>query len=323
MPRFFQESLPRTLLLTLSGLFVSAVGLARTSSEPVLPLPQTVKIDAKLAAFGKIIFEDPRLSRTMKLSCATCHDVAQGGSNPADVSGPRKDVYNTPTVMNIGFHFRYFWDGRAASLEEQAALTIHSPTVYNMTWPEVLTRVQNDPSYQQLAAYLAPGRPLEPSMITKAIAEYEKSLLTPNAPFDKYLRGDDLAISAEARLGYQRFKDFGCSSCHQGMLLGANSFQKFGVFDTHMANKNFSRLDYGRFNVTGLEDDRFMFKVPSLRNVALTAPYFHDGSAATLEQAVRYMGLHQVRRHLSSEEIRSLVEFLKSLTGEWQGKNPK
>jgi len=145
-------------------------------------------------------------------------------------------------------------------------------------------------------------------------------LPAPNSRFDQYLQGDKKALTEDEQLGYQYFKDYGCISCHQGINIGANMFQRFGVFDGYFNNKTISQSDLGRFNVTGIEEDRYVFKVPGLRNVAVTAPYFHDGSVSTLENAVMIMGRYQLGRELSEEDIRLLTAFLQSLTGQWQGK---
>jgi len=154
------------------------------------------------------------------------------------------------------------------------------------------------------------------------VLEYERSLVTPSSPFDRYLRGDPQALSPEAKRGFGLFKSYGCASCHQGMAIGGNVFERFGVLRDFFADRgHFSEADLGRFNVTAREQDRFVFRVPSLRNVALTAPYFHDGSAPTLEAAVTIMATYQLGRDLDAQDVRDLVSFLRSLTGEFQGKS--
>jgi len=157
--------------------------------------------------------------------------------------------------------------------------------------------------------------------IKSVIAEFERSLITPNSRFDKFLRGDDSALSAKEKEGYRKFKSYGCASCHQGVNAGGNMFETLGAMaDYFAARGNVTKADYGRFNVTGNEEDRFVFKVPSLRNVALTAPYLHDGSAKRLEDAVDVMGKYQLGQALSSEDIDEIVSFLRTLTGEFEGK---
>jgi cytochrome c peroxidase len=162
---------------------------------------------------------------------------------------------------------------------------------------------------------------IQPGNIKSVIAEFERSLITPNCRFDKFLRGDDSALNAKEKEGYRKFKSYGCTSCHQGVNVGGNMFETLGAMaDYFAARGNVTKADYGRFNVTGKEEDRFVFKVPSLRNVALTGPYLHDGSAKRLEDAVDVMGKYQLGRSLSSEDIDEIVSFLKTLTGEFEGK---
>ncbi|HET9236533.1 MAG TPA: cytochrome c peroxidase [Oligoflexus sp.] len=279
--------------------------------EPIEPLPLTVELDPRLLRLGAKLFQDKRLSRHQDQSCASCHDLQRGGIEGPAAPPTRPDGFNIPTIFNVGFHFKYLWTGRAESLEEQIEITLTSPRVFQNDWPTVLQRLQGDPQYQ--------GQSLSPDLIKKAIATYERSLITPNARFDRYLRGETQAISPLEKKGYQLFKDLGCSSCHQGRLLGGNMYQKFGIF-RHANPKAERRLferDLGRYAVTRKDEDKFVFKVPSLRNVEHTAPYFHNGSAATLDDAVAGMGRYQLGRELSRSEINSLVSFLRTLTGEW------
>lgn len=284
------------------------------AGEPIQPLPLAIQLDPQLVNLGARLFEDKRLSRDQTQSCASCHDLGRSGIESHHAPKVSKDGFNVPTIFNVGFHFRYLWTGRAESLEEQIEITVTSPRVFHNDWPTILGRLQGDARYRDVK--------LDADLIKKAIAEYERSLITPNARFDQYLRGDSQAITAEEKRGYQLFKEFGCSSCHQGMLLGGNMFQKFGIFrqPDPKAEQHILARDLGRFAITQKEEDKFVFKVPSLRNVERTAPYFHNGAAATLEDAVAGMGRYQLGRELSAHEIDSIVKFLKTLTGEWQGR---
>jgi len=221
-------------------------------------------------------------------------------------------------VFNASLNFVQFWDGRAASLEEQAAGPVHNPLEMATDWATVIGKLQADDGFRRdfLRAY---PDGITGGNLADAIATFERTLLTEDAPFDRYLRGDPQAIDARAKQGYRRFRDLGCASCHQGVNIGGNMFQRFGAMADYFGDRARQRpavaADLGRFNVTGQEVDRHVFKVPSLRNVAETAPYFHDGSVARLDEAVAIMGRYQLGRELSRDETESLLAFLATLTG--------
>lgn len=291
--------------------------------EPVSPLPRQVVLPADKIALGERLFMEPRLSRDDTVACATCHDLGRGGTDRRRFSrgvDGKIGTINAPTVFNSGFNFVQFWDGRAASLEDQVAGPIQNPIEMASSWDQALAKLRADADYRtRFAAIYADG--ITAANVSDAIATFERSLVTPDSPFDRYLRGDAGALDADQRAGYQRFKDFGCVSCHQGLSLGGNLYQRFGVMRDYFADKPAQTdADMGRYNVTRHEDDRHVFKVPSLRNVAVTAPYFHDGSAATLEDAIAVMGRVQLDRELSTDDTRLIAAFLRSLTGRWQGK---
>lgn len=188
------------------------------------------------------------------------------------------------------------------------------------TWPALIRTLSDDSAYQKSFGALYPDG-ITAANVQNALATYEKTLLSANSRFDQYLQGNTDILSLEEKYGYQRFKDYGCIACHQGVNIGGNMFQKFGVMGDYFAARgNPTDADLGRFLVTGDEQDRNVFKVPSLRNVAVTAPYFHDGSAPTLEQAVEVMFKYQLGRPPNTQDISLIVKFLKTLTGEWQGK---
>ena len=187
----------------------------------------------------------------------------------------------------------------------------------NTNWKEILTKLKKDAEYRKLFIETYKILPTEKT-VKDAIATFERSLITPNSPFDKYLKGDNKALSDKAKKGFDIFKDYGCASCHQGVNLGGNMFQTMGVMSNYFENKeNITEKDLGRYNVTKLEEDKYVFRVPSLRNVELTAPYFHDGSAETLEDAISVMAKYQLGREFSKEETEALAAFLRSLTGEY------
>jgi cytochrome c peroxidase len=330
--RHLHERASALALLALASLSASAcdsrreapqasakVAAMELQHEPLLPLPPAPKVDPGLAALGERLYHDPGLSADGSIACASCHAIAKGGDDDRATSvGIRQQVgaVNAPTVLNSDLNFVQFWDGRAANLEEQAGGPIENPAEMGNTWPAVLAKLRADPSYQrEFAQAFTDG--ITERNVRKALASFERTLVTPNARFDRWLTGDKQALSSDELAGYELFKSVGCIACHQGRNVGGNMFQRFGLFGSYLQERGEPRkADFGRFNVTGKESDRFVFRVPSLRNVELTAPYFHDGSAATLEDAVRVMGRVQLGRPLANDDVRRLVAFLKTLTGE-------
>lgn len=290
--------------------------------EPIKPIPLEAQLDARKVALGETLFNETRLSHDNTISCASCHDLAKGGTDGKAHSIGIQNAggsINSPSVFNSGLNFKQFWDGRAATLEEQIDGPVHSVVELGSSWPEIVGKLRATDYAARFATIYRDG--IQPQNIKDAIAQFERSLITPNSRFDKYLRGDDSALTAEEKAGYRVFKSHGCTSCHQGMNVGGNMFETLGAMADYFADRgNVTSADYGRFNVTGRETDRFVFRVPSLRNVALTAPYFHDGSMARLEDAVKAMGKYQLGEPLPPADIAQIVQFLKTLTGEYGGK---
>jgi cytochrome c peroxidase len=294
----------------------------RISADAVAPLPPVPELPAAKLALGEQLFHEPRLSRDDSISCASCHDLGRGGTDRRKFSvgvGGAVGGINAPTVFNSSLGFVQFWDGRAATLEEQAAGPIHNPIEMASSWEQVLPKLRADAGYPGKFSRLYPDG-ITAANVVDAIASFERSLVTPDARFDRYLRGEREAMTAREIEGYQRFRALGCISCHQGVLLGGNMYQKFGVMRDYFAGRVPSEADLGRYNVTKRADDRHVFKVPSLRNVALTAPYFHDASADTLEAAVGVMARHQLGRDIEVRDVEAIVAFLHTLTGQWRGK---
>ena len=277
----------------------------------ISPIPLTVDVDKRKAALGKKLFFDTRLSLDNSISCATCHNLNEGGDDNLRVSfgyHGRTGTRNSPTVYNSLFNFRQFWDGRAANLQEQAEKPIENPVEMADSFTALIPRLKKTTYKQQFDAIYKDG--ITKNNITNAIAEYEKTLITPNAPFDRYLKGQKNAISEEAKEGYRLFRTKGCILCHQGINIGGNMYNKFGIYtDTNSS-------DLGRYDVTHKERDKYFFKVPSLRNVARTAPYFHDGSEPDLRTAVLIMSQYQLGRKITPDEVDKIIAFLKSLNGE-------
>jgi len=286
--------------------------------ELVAPLQAAQVEDPAQVELGRRLFRETKLSGLQTVSCQSCHNLETGGVDhlPRSIGdrGNAGDI-NAPTVYNAFLNSSLFWDGRAKTLEEQAAAPIVNPKEMNATWSQVLLRLNGDPSYQS-AFQEAFQAPASRERVVSALANYERTLVTLNAPFDQYLRGHHQAMSPEAIRGYEKFRSYGCISCHQGVNIGGNMFQKFGVMGDYFQERGKVTVsDWGRFNVTHKEEDRYVFRVPSLRNVAVTGPYFHDGSAADLPQAIRVMGRYQLGRNLNPVEVRELEAFLGSLTG--------
>ncbi len=301
---------------------VSDVAMA---AEPIQPIPLKVELDEEKVELGNQLFHDPRLSSNDTISCATCHLLDKGGTDRRVTSEGmmgRNTGLNSPTVFNSGFHFRLNWDGEAATLEDQIDGPISTAKeMGGLTWPDLIYKLEQSTEYTTTFKQIYPDG-MTRDTIKDALATFQRSLYTPNAPFDQYLRGQDNAISAAAKQGYNRFKSYGCVTCHQGMLVGGNMYQKLGVFGDYFADRGtLIESDLGRYNVTKDDRDRHFFKVPSLRNVTLTAPYFHDGNAATLNEAIKLMGKYQLGVDIPQKDVDSIIIFLRTLTGEYQG-NP-
>ncbi|MEM7516021.1 MAG: cytochrome c peroxidase [Planctomycetota bacterium] len=271
----------------------------------IRPIPLPPELDAGLVDLGRRLFRDTRLSSTGEVSCASCHDIENGGDDglalSVGVSG-EKGTRNSPTVLNSVFNFRQFWDGRAKTLEEQVDGPLEHPDEMGLTWEQVLEVVQGDPDYVS-DFQKATGEGPTADSVRVAIATFERSLTTPGSPFDRYLMGDDQAIDAQVLRGYEAFVDVGCVSCHQGVGVGGNMMQPLGRMRRYFADKA----------PTDGTDEDALYKVPSLRNVVRTAPYLHDGSIKTLPEAVRLMGKYQLGIELAEEEITDIVAFLGSL----------
>lgn len=269
-----------------------------------LPDPATLGLDENKVELGKKLFHDTRLSADNTLSCASCHDLNKGGTDQSQVStgiNGSKGPINSPTVLNSSFNIKQFWDGRADDLVAQAHGPVHNPAEMGSNWEQVMGKLKRDKDL----------RNLDGDQIASAIAEFEKSLITYGNAFDKYLEGDQNAISEPAKRGYQSFKKLSCTKCHNGPAVGGASFELMGVSKDYFAGKTLTKEDMGRFNVTKNPDDRHKFKVPILRNIKDTYPYFHDGSVTSLDEAVRIMAEYQLGKKLSESEIKDIVEFLK------------
>jgi cytochrome c peroxidase len=280
----------------------------------VVPVSQGVG-SSDLVQLGRMLFFEPRLSKSQKISCNSCHDLATygvDGQPTSDGHKGQKGDRNSPTVYNAAAHFAQFWDGRAADVEAQAKGPVLNPVEMAMPGEsKVIEMLESMPEYVTAFARAFPKNkePITYDNMATAIGAFERKLMTPSR-WDALLKGDQNALTPEEKIGFRTFVDSGCSGCHSGMLLGGSMYQRMG------AVKAFARsADPGRMKVTHAESDRAMFKVPSLRNIEKTGPYFHDGQTATLQQAVREMGEYQLGVTVSDQQVKEITDFLKALTG--------
>lgn len=305
--RYFSMLLP---------LFTATVvhAAAGIQSEPIQPIPKAVIKNPAMVELGKKLFFEPRLSKSGFISCNSCHNLSTGGSDNLSSSigdhwqqGPIR----SPTVLNSSMNVAQFWDGRAKSLQEQASGPIANPKEMASNHVLALDVLRSIPAYVNEFDKVFGHKQITMQEVTQAIAAFEETLVTPDSRFDQWLKGNKKALNTQELRGYQTFKTAGCVACHNGPAVGGNSFQKMGL----VAPYHTSNPAQGRAGVTGKEADRMSFKVPSLRNVALRAPYFHDAGAPTLEAAVTTMGQLQLGRSFNKQEVADIVAFLHTLTG--------
>lgn len=300
---------------------VAAVQVNRTAIKMFAPLPAEMTsagnpiTDAKVQ-LGRMLYYEPRLSRSQDVSCNTCHALDAYGIDKEALSTGfkgQKGNRNAPTVYNAAGHLAQFWDGRAPDVEQQAKGPVMNPVEMAMPSDRTVAAVLTSmPEYVALFRRAFPGQanPVTFDNMALAIGAFERRLVTP-ARWDRFLQGNDAALSDLEKTGFNKFAAAGCAKCHNGIYVGGNSFQRLG------AVKPWTRgSDPGRFGVTKNDGDRLVFKVPSLRNIERTAPYFHDGSVATLREAIRLMALHQTGRTLAPADVDSIATWLRSLTGE-------
>ncbi|MCH8546196.1 MAG: cytochrome-c peroxidase [Cryomorphaceae bacterium] len=289
---------------------------------PEIAEPTDYKMNDDMVSLGKKLYFDTRLSKSNTISCNSCHNLASYGvdNNPTSighkwVAGPR----NSPTVLNAAIHSFQFWDGRAADVEEQAEGPILNPIEMGAPHEEfVIDRLRTIETYGDLfaAAFPEEETPLTYKNMARAIGAFERTLMTPDR-FDDFLKGDGSALTTAEKKGLKTFMDVGCTTCHSGPALGGQIFQKFGLIKGPYWDYTGSEtIDEGKYEVTGIESDKYMFKVPGLRNIAKTAPYFHDGSIWDLDKSVEIMGVTQLGKELSPEQIQEIVDFLEALTGD-------
>ncbi|MGX9699961.1 cytochrome-c peroxidase [Janthinobacterium lividum] len=299
-------------------LFITSLALGgvlhAADKEPIQPITAAKIANPAMVELGKKLFFDPRLSRSGFISCNSCHNLSMGGTDNIKTSighNWQRGPINSPTVLNSSMNVAQFWDGRAKDLQEQAGGPIANPGEMAFTHELAIDVLASIPSYRAEFRQVFGQDKLTIEQVTRAIAAFEEVLVTPGSRFDQWLSGKKSALTKDELAGYQLFKSSGCIACHNGPAVGGNTFQKMGVVEPYKT----AMTAQGRSAVTGKDADRFNFKVPTLRNVELTYPYFHDGEAATLTQAVDVMGRLQLGRTFTPDENAKLVAFLKTLTG--------
>ncbi len=298
----------KVLIFSLLLIIVSA-----HSKEPITPIPSKLAYDKNKALLGKMLFFDPVLSMDRSVSCASCHDFDHGGADPRPVSigvNGQKGRVNSPTVYNAIFNFRQFWNGRAKDLKEQIHGPLHSSFEMNITKEEIEKRLNANAFYKKAFKKIYKKTKITYDQVIDVIVEFEKALITPDSRFDRYLKGEKNSLTEQEKRGYMLFKRLGCVTCHNGINVGGNSFQHIGTINFYEKS-----VIGDRFELTGREFDKKRFKVPSLRNVELTAPYFHDGSVKTLKEAVEKMTYYNLGTEVTEQDIEDIVAFLKTLTG--------
>lgn len=305
--------------------YANGLAAEEFANEPVRPIADSIPVDMRKVILGNLLYHDTRLSADNTISCASCHGLNTGGVDNKQYSegvGGQFGGVNAPTVYNAVYNFVQFWDGRAGTLAEQAAGPPLNPVeMACRSFDEIIAKLQQDTHFTKAFTEVYPDGYSEKN-ITDAIEEFEKTLLTPNSRFDRYLKGEKTAINDMEQAGYELFKKYDCATCHVGETLGGQSYELMGVKRDYFADRGLelTEEDNGRYKETKAERDRHRFKVPGLRNVALTSPYFHDGSMKTMKEAVDYMAKYQKDLNLPDDELDKIVAFLETLTGEYKGK---
>ena len=305
----------RALLMTLVVFNICNAQTEINQNQMITPIPDSIPYNKEKAMLGKQLYMDTTLSADGKVSCNTCHDTKTFGVDnqvfSTGINGVMDTPFNSPTTFNAAFNFVQFWNGRAKDLADQARSPFTNPQEMGLNdEAEVIKIIGQNPDYK--AKFNKIYGEINMDNITDAIAEFEKTLITPNAPFDRYQKGDENAISEAAKRGWNAFKTNGCVACHQGQNIGGTMYQKIGIFEPYPNQENL-----GRYEITKVESDKMVFKVPSLRNVAKTAPYYHDGSIPTLDACVQFMAYYQLGKFLDQQTVEDIVAFLESLTGEY------
>ncbi len=323
---FRKTAFAAIFILISASMAVAADDLMKRAQGQFKPIPQDPPaIEGNAAtpekvALGRMLYFDPRLSKSQLISCQTCHNVGLAGADLQEVStghGWQKGPRNSPTTFNAVFNRAQFWDGRAKDLAEQAKGPVQASVEMNNTPEQVIKTLSSIPSYGEAFKAAFPGEEnaLTFDNMAKAIEVFEATLLTPDSPLDQYLKGDEAALDDNQKQGLKAFMDKGCAACHNGVNIGGSNYFPFGVVEKPGADV-MSEDDTGRYQVTNTAADKYVFRSPSLRNVAITQPYFHSGKVWSLHDAVEIMGSAQLGISLTNDEIDRITEFLETLTGQ-------
>ncbi len=286
-----------------------------TSNIKVFPIPNATEIDHDLAKIGWVLFKDPNLSSNRSVSCETCHSLQTNGAEviPVSIGVNGAGMRNSLTVFNAVFNYRFFWDGRVNNLSDQIDGPVHNVDEMDSNWALITDYVSKSPTYIDL--FKSQEMAINTASVKAALIEFMRGLTTPDSPFDRYLRGDTAALSAAEKRGWETFQEEGCIRCHQGTNIGGGMVMRFGYFGLSKTGSERSE-DQGRFMFTQQPQDKHLFRVASLRNVAITAPYFHDGQTETLEEAIKIMGESQLGKTFEEQTISDIKVFLETLTGQ-------
>ena len=326
--KFAQPLLLSIALSTVTGI---APAMQWEALPERAPAPADNPTTTEKVELGKMLYHDPRISSTGTVACASCHSVMEGGDDHRSVSmgvHGQTGGRNAPTVWNAAFQSTQFWDGRAASLEDQAKGPVTNPIEMGMkNWDDTVGRLKAIPGYKEpFVRVFGPKDPITSDNVAKAIAAYERTLITPDSPYDRYVKGDKTALNPEQVRGMQAFEKNGCVACHSGpafngagrLATGQGFFMKFPTFtDNEYVSKYKITADKGRFENTKQQGDEHLWRVPTLRNLAYTAPYFHNGAVKSLDEAVRVMAKTQLNKDLSKGEVHDITAFLDSLNGKF------
>jgi len=283
------------------------------SLELISPIEDDLNVDLNKALLGKKLFMEPQLSHDNTVSCASCHHLDKGGDDNRQFSvGVNNAIgnINSPTVFNSKYNFVQFWDGRAKDLEEQVLVPLHNPDEMNSNIHEVVSKLKKSEEYRALFKKVY-NDTIKEEYVIDAIVEFEKALITPNSKFDRYLKGEVNILSHIEKEGFELFKSYGCISCHNGVNVGGNLFQRVGI----VKQMSYENKYLGRYNVTKNEEDKYFYKVPTLRNIELTAPYLHNGEIKTLREAVTFMMEYQIGVKPNNADVSYIMAFLRTLTG--------
>ncbi|MDD1825371.1 cytochrome B6 [Photobacterium sp. ZSDE20] len=288
--------------------------LAAFSDQQIFPIPNSTDIDHELAKIGWALFKDPNLSSNRSVSCESCHSLQTNGAEviPVSIGVNGAGMRNSLTVFNAVFNYRFFWDGRVNNLSDQIDGPVHNVDEMDSNWQHITDYVSRSEAYINM--FEDQATPINTATIKAALIEFMRGLTTPHSLFDQYLRGDHSALSDAAKRGWETFQEEGCIRCHQGTNIGGGMVMRFGYFGLSKTGSERSE-DQGRFMFTAQPQDKHLFRVASLRNVAITAPYFHDGQTATLEEAIKIMGESQLGKTFEEQTISDIKVFLETLTG--------